>query len=174
MSLIARAGIILVDFWLIIPILFGLISTKFIEYLAIQNAFLKEWDPTIKVICWAISAAIAYGIITKNHSSTLHSQQQQSYTKIYVGPHDLNLRSCPGVNCPLISSISRTSELYFLNMRQNYIEQTGSQTPWIKVQHISGFICRPGNTDKNNQCINWEPSQNQIGWVNETFTRSNK
>lgn len=65
MSIFVKILIFLQEFWLIIPITFVFVGTKLINYLEAQNEFLKKWDPTLKILCWTIGAAITLGIISK-------------------------------------------------------------------------------------------------------------
>jgi hypothetical protein len=174
---IARLFVFIVDWWLLVLLAIGIVGTIVSSYLAAQNEFLREWDPTIKVFCWIVATAIAYGLISKrNDSPPIPSIELPPLDpQVWVNPMSrLNLRICPGSSCSIVVTMEQSSRMVWLSDRQIYTEQSGSQTPWIKVRQVSGLACRPANTNTEGECLAWEPASEDVGWVNETLVWPDK
>lgn len=177
MQLLVRFGIFLAEWWLVIPAIIAIGGTLLIEYLKKQNEFLKEWDPTLKILTWAVAAALAWGLIPKRDppaSTTPSAATIESANYKWVPPDaEMYIRECPGINCSEVSMMRRGGKVVFLGKRQIYTESNGNKTPWIYIRHVVGERCSKFNHQGQRDCLNWDSNRGETGWVNEQKLWSN-
>ncbi len=86
---------------------------------------------------------------------------------MWLGPLDMNLRSCPGTTCSALVVIPKNAKVSVdMASIRNVTEASGAQTPWAHVIY-SGPYCELTTMDQKLGCITLhEPGEPITGWIN--------
>lgn len=95
------------------------------------------------------------------------AETPNSTADMWVGPLDMNLRSCPGTTCSALIVIPKHAKVSVETASiRNVTEASGAQTPWARVTY-SGPYCDPATLDPKLGCTTLhEPGDPVTGWVN--------
>lgn len=132
---------------------------------------------------------VAYGQKSDGGSITMPSQSTQApvyapqqpaqsvqatgptgSSDMWIGPNDMNVRSCPGTTCSALAVVPKHSKVSADSASvRNVTEASGSQTPWVRITY-TGPTCDVATIDRQLGCVDPRDSGSPItGWVN--FTR---
>jgi hypothetical protein len=98
---------------------------------------------------------------------TSSSPMSEGTMDMWLGPLDMNLRSCLGTTCSALIVIPKHAKVSVETASiRNVTEASGAQTPWARVTY-SGPYCDPATLDQKVGCVTLhEPGDPITGWIN--------
>jgi hypothetical protein len=85
---------------------------------------------------------------------------------------EVNMRTCPGANCPVVGQLRRSSRLSLSGKSQAVESSSGALLTWVEVKTNGGEYCLQENILEKDGCQKWQTAPEANGWVNMTFLRS--
>jgi hypothetical protein len=173
MSLAVRFFAFLTEFWVLLPVALGITLTFAIDYLKAQNAFLKEWEPTLKALGFAVPLIIGFIVgqsTNKKAEAPAPAPAPNSQIWRFVTTSHLNIRECAGADCPKVATLEKGSKLEYLGRAQYVLDAQGRNTQWLYTTMYSGRVC--AQADKQKNCVEWVENRSVKGWVSKTYLLS--